>query len=274
VRPIGLYDFHAMFESARSFAVIGNAGTVLDHENGARIDACDVVVRFNCAYTAGIEAKVGSRTDILCANIGKSLAECPSPARTLRPRCVVSFATKSPRDGDCDPVPFAAWTGDLPVLLTWAPDLIGVAQGTRTRQLTQGTYMLYTLLRLFRVERLLVTGFTMYRPIVGRPQKHVGRSFRTVGLAHDLGQEARILAALLGSFKGELQATPEVQELLGQAGGVARPESRKVRLIDRLQGWLAWRLIDAGIGLRRSLERRTSFDVESFKHSRRKAPAL
>ena len=42
-----------------------------------------------------------------------------------------------------DPAPFAAWTGDLPVLLTWAPDLIGVAQGTRTRQLTQGTYMLY-----------------------------------------------------------------------------------------------------------------------------------
>ena len=78
-----------------------NADTILDHASGERIDGCDIVVRFNRAHVDGIEAKVGRRTDILVANRNYNLKKAPSPAATLRPRCVVwilSFAVP-PRYG-------------------------------------------------------------------------------------------------------------------------------------------------------------------------------
>lgn len=174
MQRLGLYDFYSMFEHARSFALVGNAGTILAYDNGAEIDSHDVVIRFNCAFTDGIEAKIGARTDVICANIGRNLDTCPSPATTCRPRCIVNFADRSPRDGNCEPDRFVEWCADTPTLITWAPDLIGIPQGRRTRQLTQGTYMLFTILRLFRVERLFVTGFTMYQPVPGRPPKYLG----------------------------------------------------------------------------------------------------
>ncbi len=53
----------------KTVAVVGNASTVLQWENGRRIDGCDVVVRFN-KYHTGVDfyRHVGKRTDIVaCA---------------------------------------------------------------------------------------------------------------------------------------------------------------------------------------------------------------
>lgn len=278
MKPIGLYDFYDMFAAARSFAVVGNAGTILSYDNGVLIDSYDVVVRFNCAYTAGVEKQVGARTDIVCANIGKNLAECPSPATTLQPRCLVHFATKTPRDGNCEPDTFADWAGDLPTLITWAPDLIGVTQGARTRQLTQGTYALYTLLRLFKVERLFVTGFTMYQPTTGTPLKYFGPSVAKVGIHHDLDEEARIVATILGAFDGDLQVTPEVQALLVRHSGNVRLRcgflgqpgaANQTTLLERLRGRIAWQLISWGFAMRRSLEERSAVDFRAYLRGKR-----
>jgi hypothetical protein len=281
MQRIGLYDFYRMFADARSFAVVGNAGTILDYDNGALIDSHDVVVRFNCAYVEGVTAKVGGRTDILCANIGRSLEICPSPSVTLRPRCVVNFADRSPRDGDCEPEKFEEWVGELPALVTWAPDLIGVAQGTRTRQLTQGTYLLFTLLRLFRVERLFITGFTMYRPVAGRPMQYIHARDARAGMSHDLDEEARILTGMLSSFEGELRVTTEVEAFLRQADSVNAPRSGflgrqktgETTWLERLRGRIAWKLISKGFAMRRSLEARSGVDfalIERDEHRRRK----
>lgn len=278
MKPISLYDFYDMFAAARSFAVVGNAGTILSYDNGALIDSHDVVVRFNCAYTAGVEKQIGSRTDILCANIGKSLAECPSPATTLQPRCVVHFATKTPRDGNCESDTFAEWVGDLPALITWAPDLIGIAQGARTRQLTQGTYALYTLLRLFKVERLFVTGFTMYQPTKGTALKYFGTAVAKVGIQHDLDKEARIVATILGVFDGDLQVTPEVQALFSQYAGNIRLRrgflgqsgaANRATLLERLRGRIAWQLIRWGFAMRRSLEERSTLDFRAYQQGKK-----
>ena len=81
---------------ARSMALVGNADTILEHASGARIDGCDVVVRFNRAHVDGIEDKVGRRTDILVANRNYNLSKAPSPAETLQPRCVVCFLEPQP----------------------------------------------------------------------------------------------------------------------------------------------------------------------------------
>lgn len=278
MQRINLYDFYDLFAQAHSFAVIGNAGTVLSYDNGALIDSYDVVVRFNCAYTAGIEAQVGTRTDILCANIGKSLAECPSPATTLQPRCVVHFATKTPRDGDCKPDTFAAWVGDLPTLITWAPDLIGIAQGMRTRQLTQGTYALYTILRLFRVERLFVTGFNMYQPVAGARTKYFGPVVKQVGIQHALDQEAAIFASLLSGFDGDLQLTDEVAALLNQHASSASMRRRclvppashgRPTVLERWRGHIAWQLLRWGFAMRRSLEQSSAVDFRAYQQGKR-----
>src|SRR6187431_2448714 len=117
---IGLRAFHEMFGQARSMALVGNADTILDHASGDRIDGCDLVVRFNRAHVTGIEDKVGRRTDILVANRN----------------------------------------GNLPTLTVFAPDLLAAAQVERARPVTMGTNALYTLVNMFRLERLFLTGFT------------------------------------------------------------------------------------------------------------------
>src|SRR4051812_19397471 len=130
-----------MFAPARSMALVGNADTILEHASGERIDGCDVVVRFNRAHVAGIEDKVGRRTDILVANRNYNLSKAPSPAETLQPRCVVCFLEPQP---GIDYGTFAEWTGDLPTLTVFAPDLLAAAQVERTRPVTMGTDALYT----------------------------------------------------------------------------------------------------------------------------------
>lgn len=273
-----LYDLYDMFADARSFAVIGNAGTILTYENGAKIDAYDVVVRFNCAYTAGAEEKVGTRTDILCANAFRTLDHCASPSETLRPRCVVNFANKSPRDGEFDRRRFAEWAGAVPTLFTWAPDLIGVPQGLRTRPLTQGTYLLFTLLRLFRVERLFVTGFTFYRPVAGTRLKYFEGGIGDMGISHELDEEAVIFAHILNSFDGELEVTPEVAEVLGRQdkttvkrGLLAGPKAAAdLNTVEWLKGWLSWKLIRSGVALRRSVEQHKTIDFDRYKRRKRK----
>ena len=87
------FQFRDMFAGARSFAIVGNAPTILDYENGDLIDSYDVVVRFNRATTEGLEAKIGGRTDVLVVNVSNSRAMAPSPSETVKPRCLVCYLT-------------------------------------------------------------------------------------------------------------------------------------------------------------------------------------
>lgn len=121
------FDLRQMFASVRSLAVVGNAATILDYENGALIDNYDMVVRFNRAQVTGVEHKIGRRTDLLVANETNSLALAPSPADTLAPRCVLSFVLRGP---DFDITPFRTWVGDhTPCLCLVPPDISASAAG-------------------------------------------------------------------------------------------------------------------------------------------------
>jgi hypothetical protein len=250
------------FRDARSLAVIGNAPTVKEHHNGALIDDYDVVVRFNRIQTAGLEEAIGTRTDILCVNAANSLQKAPSPAGTTRPKYLVCFM--SPQGcGKADFTAFCEWVGELPILLTFGPDLIGLTPTARSRPLTSGTYILFTLLQLLTIERLFVTGFTMFGAVSGGAGKVYEDKHGAAGAFHDIDQESRILAELLSQFRGELTVTPEVRELLERDGsqvtanGVRSMAVQKERIGKRVARRLSWRLMEAALALRRIAEART-----------------
>jgi Glycosyltransferase family 29 (sialyltransferase) len=255
VPAIGLHEFHGMFAGARSMAFVGNAETILEHASGERIDACDVVVRFNRAHVAGIEGKVGRRTDILVANRNYNLRKAPSPAGTLRPRCVVCFLEPLP---DADYAAFEEWTGGLPTFTTFAPDLLRAAPVERTRPVTMGTNALYAFLNLFRLERLFLTGFTFYGAAGSGQGVYWQDERKSRGTFHDLEPEARIFASILRHFPGEVDATPEVEELLRRFGGGGRaaPGRQPRARLDDLFARAGWQLIRWGMRLRRRAESR------------------
>lgn len=251
---IGLRTFHEMFADARSMALVGNADTILDHASGERIDGCDIVVRFNRAHVDGIEAKVGRRTDILVANRNYNLKKAPSPAATLRPRCVVCFLEPQ---AEIDYQAFADWAGDLPTLTLLAPDLLAAAQVARTRPVTMGTNALYSFVNLFRLQRLFLTGFTFYGAAGSGQGVYWQDERKSRGLFHDLEPEAQIFASIVDRFGGEVEATPEVRELLRRYGNANGTGAAVVKArVESLYASLGWQLIRWGTRLRRRAENR------------------
>jgi hypothetical protein len=273
LRRFDQFDFRDMFADVRSVAIVGNAATILEYENGALIDGHDMVVRFNRAQTAGIESKIGRRTDLLVANEKNCLDIAPSPADTLRPRCVLSFTIREP---GFDIAPFRAWVGDdLPTLCSPPPDIIGFEQADRTRLLTQGSYTLYFLLNSLRIERLFLTGFTMFGAGPGGSQKYYEpkKHKLALGTYHDLDQEPRLFCDMLASFKGELQVTEEVSGLLKQLNyghlvegqRVQKGQLPKLTWSERLRARLAHQLLRWGTRMRRSVERSNRAVFENIK---------
>jgi hypothetical protein len=263
LRRFDQFDFRDMFAGVRSVAIVGNAATILEFDNGELIDSHDMVVRFNRAQTTGLEDKIGRRTDLLVANELNSLEIAPAPAETLKPRCVLSFVLREP---GFDIAPFRAWVGDdIPTLCSLPPDIIGLDQVGRTRLLTQGSYTLYFLLNSLRIEQLFVTGFTMFGAGPGGSQKYYEptKHKRSLGTYHDLDQEPRLFCEMLASFKAALQVTEEVSGLLVRLGygdlikGPRVQDGRlpSLTLSERFRARLAHQLLRWGTRMRRSVEK-------------------
>jgi hypothetical protein len=269
-RRFDQFDLRALFASARSAAVVGNAATILEYHNGPLIDGHDLVVRFNRAQTKGLEDRIGSRTDLLVANELNALDIAPSPAETLRPRAVLSFVLAGPT---FDVGPLRAWVGDdIPLLCAFPPDVIGFEQAGRTRLLTHGTYALYVLLGLLQLERLFVTGFNMFGAGKGGGHKYYGPAKSVQGTYHDLDLEARLFCEILASFQGELRVTEEVASLLERHGHgrLARGERPPggglptLTLADRARARLAWWFLRWGTKLRRAVEKTAKAEFDDI----------
>jgi hypothetical protein len=254
------FIFSSMFGDARSFAIVGNAPTILEYEHGSKIDSYDVVVRFNRATTQGVEKQIGSRTDLLVVNASNTLAMAPSPAESVKPRCLVSFV--SPQGvPKIDRGAFSDWTRDLPILIGFGPDLIGLKPVAHSRPLTSGTYILFTLLRMLTIERLYISGFTMFGAAGGASGKYYHDPRVGVGAYHDTDAEAEIFRELVLSSGVDLELTDETSQLVygtansdGQrssSGGRSSAAMRK-----RIAGGVGWRLINMGTRLRRFSEMR------------------
>jgi len=258
---LDIYQFRDMFANARSVAFVGNASSVLTWDNGKLIDSYDLVVRFNRAYTQGHEEKIGSRTDILVANQANSLEKSPAPAKVLQPQCILTYI-KPKRDKDL--APLKAWAGDIPLVITLGPDIPSSCSGNRHRTLTMGTYTLYTFLRLFHLEKILLTGFTMFGMAPGGGEKYYEKELNLgVGASHELDQESLIFSELARQFRGELFMTPEVEALVYNGTGKPRAgqvaSSQKKRFIH----YLSAKVLTLGFLLRRYAEQDSWLEHDS-----------
>lgn len=251
------FQFREMFAAARSFAIVGNAPTILDYQNGPKIDSADVVVRFNRATTAGKEDAIGSRTDILVVNANNSLEMAPSPNDTVKPRCLVCYVAPQGVP-NATPEAFTEWVGDLPILLSFGPDLIDLPAAHHTRPMTSGTYFLLTLLRMFDAQKLFITGFTMFGVKGGSSAKYYRDDRGGVGTFHDLDVESQVFAKLLTESDLELEMTPEVQQLAYPTGKPAAQLRSKTEssLKKKFAAGISWRMQSVATRLRRYAEAR------------------
>lgn len=253
---IELFEFRDMFSNAKSAAFIGNSSSILNWENGNMIDSYDLVIRFNRAYTKGVEQKIGSKTNILISNNRNCLDLAPPPLETLKPECVVTFV--KPKK-NLDIKPLKEWVGNIPHLITLGPDIININVKTRTRSLTMGTYALYTFLRLFEFEKIFVSGFTMFGVTTGGGEKYYekNQSFK-VGQFHDLDNEAIIFSNILQQYKGELKMTEEVERLVNQCLNTkSLIKKPKLNLFIKVFHFLSIQFIRAGFMFRRLVEKST-----------------
>ncbi|QDV82905.1 glycosyltransferase family 29 protein [Planctomycetes bacterium TBK1r] len=256
MQEISPFEFRKRFAISKSIAIVGNAPTIMDHENGAKIDSFDLVVRFNRATTLGLETKIGSRTDILVVNANNSLDRAPSPAETVKPKCVVLFISPRGVPG-ANLEAFSQWVGDLPILIAFGPDLFGVPGGDRQRPLTSGTYVLHMLMGMLQPKRLFVTGFTMFGAVGGPAKKYYDDPRGSVGHFHDIDVEQKIFSELLSRFSGDLVLTSDVQDL---CEGVKTKTTTGVggKVVTRIADGLSWRMIRFGLQLRRIAEGKAS----------------
>jgi hypothetical protein len=173
-------------------------------------------------------------------------------------------------------MPWRRWVGDvIPTLCSLPPDIIGFEQTGRTRLLTHGSYALYLLLNSISIERLFLTGFTMFGAGPGGSQKYYEptKHFMGMGTYHDLDQEPRLFCDMLATFKGELRVTEEVAGLLTRLGHgdlVEGPSKRGSRLpsltfSEQVRARLADRLLRWGTRMRRSVEKSNRAAFENIR---------
>ncbi|MBA3030256.1 MAG: hypothetical protein FP816_15795 [Desulfobacteraceae bacterium] len=247
MEKIDIFDFRDMFSHVRSAAFVGNSSSITSWNNGRTIDSHDMVVRFNRAYTKGFEENIGSKTDVLFSNDINCIERSPLPSEALQPKCIVVFVQPK---RDLDLGKLKEWIGDIPYVISLAPDIFGITSGIRTRWFTTGTYALYTILRLFPLEKLFLTGFTMFGEVPGGNLDYFDNNKR-VGIFHDLDQEAIAFADIVHQFSGELQMTPEVESLVHKS---TLPPNKNNSLRNRFYQALSLKLLKNGFKYRRKAE--------------------
>ena len=248
MRKMDIFDFRDMFSHVRSAAFVGNSSSITSWNNGQTIDSHDMVVRFNRAYINGLEEKIGRKTDVLISNDVNSIERSPPPSETLQPKCVLVFV-KPKRELDLGKL--KEWIGDIPYVISLEPDIFGATTGHRTRGFTTGTSALYTLLRLFPLEKVFLTGFTMFGAVQGGNLEYFG-CHKDAGSYHDLDQEAGVFADMVKQYSGELHMTPEVENLVYK-------NTLTQNKYDSLRSWyynaLSRRFLSIGLSYRRRAEK-------------------
>ena len=224
---ISVLGFQKMFLGAKSMAIVGSAPSVLQWENGSYIDSHDVVVRFNRATVDGIEKHVGTRTDVIVANDSNNLTKARSPEFTSAPKCVVAFVKTNSigsRAQD-ERQQFLDWVGNTPLFFCPGPEMLCCEIPSRKRGFSMGTYALNALPYFLNIQRLFVTGFTMFGESTGGAGHHTKVSSRSSVTWHNAELERYVAANALAHHDCELLATDEVAEFMEREGFTAKVKS-------------------------------------------------
>lgn len=249
-------------------AIVGSSSSVNQWENGDYIDSHDIVVRFNRTTVDGIEKNVGSRTDIIVANDANRLSKAPSPEFASKPKCVVTFVnthgagnrTKEQLGG------FLEWVANTPLLWCPGPEILCCDVPMRKRGFSMGTYALHALPYFLNIEKIFVTGFTMFGESEGGADHHSKKSNRATVTWHDADLERYIAANVLAHHSCELMATDEVGAFMeregfkanllnGKPGEKRRRPNTSLTAMWYVMGRIAKILVTAGYHLRRLSEK-------------------
>ncbi len=210
------FDFVKRYPEGRSVAIVGNAPSLEGYHLGPHIDSFDVIVRFNEFVLDGFEENIGSRTDIAVTNPYAETRQNPHFDRDVDLVLVISSLTRRGEEAV-----FRKWVGDKDVLFTYAPSLVGVADGSHSAALTTSTYALQLLWRILRPNRMLVTGFTMFSQ---GQRSHYWKEGTSSGLkAHDMDEESRIFCQILNAVRCEIQMTPDIAAIFSSTGIQPQP---------------------------------------------------
>ncbi|MEA3445676.1 MAG: glycosyltransferase family 29 protein [Bacteroidota bacterium] len=252
-----IFKFRDKYKGVKSIAFVGNSSSVLSYENGKLIDSYDMVIRYNRAYTKGIEKNIGSKTTVLISNDINGLKKSPSPSEVLQPEFVLAFSKPKSESMLSE---LRQWIGDTPYLISLEPDLYNLGISKRTRSLSMGTYSLYTFLRLFDVEKIFLTGFTMFGIAPGGGEKYFERwKNKGVGKFHDIDEEAVIFNQIIKQFMGKIEMSPEVEKLVGLYNKKVKSDLKNPIYI-KLLLFLSKKLLHYGFVLRRKIERSNTFN--------------
>ena len=217
---LSILEFQRMFAGAKSMAIVGSASSVHQWENGDFIDSHEIVVRFNRTTVEGLENVVGSRTDIIVANDANRLSKAPSPEFASKPKCVLTFINTQGIGNRSEEQleGYLEWVASTPLLWCVGPEILCCDVPMRKRGFSMGTYALHALPFLLNIEKLFVTGFTMFGESEGGADHHTKKSNRANVTWHDADLERYIAANVLGHHSCELTVTDEVAEFMEREG--------------------------------------------------------
>lgn len=265
---LSIIEFQRMFAGAKSMAIIGSSSSVHQWENGDFIDSHDIVVRFNRTTVNGMEKLVGTRTDIIVANDANRLSKAPSPEFASKPQCVVTFINTQGvgKRSEEQLNGFLEWVARTPLLWCAGPEILCCDVPMRRRGFSMGTYALHALPFFLSIEKLFVTGFTMFGESEGGSDHHTKKSNRATVTWHDADLERYIAANVLGHHTCELIVTDEVAEFMeregfkanrlgGKTGEKRRKPNHGATAIWYSMGRLAKLLITTGYHIRRVAEK-------------------
>lgn len=212
ITPFDLVDH---FPAGARLAIIGNAPTLSGRGLGPRIDAHDMIVRFNDCRVRGFEADVGGRTDILVCNPyaetrpGRVVADEPLPQ-------IILVLTPQTRRGDRET--FSRWAGDTKVLFSYTPDIRIDTAPRQAISLTTGTYAVSLLHNLMQPASMFLSGFSMFAP---GSDFHYWSTVRPSGLkSHVPASEALVFADLLNSLRCRVEITSEIQDIFSRCSKI------------------------------------------------------
>lgn len=212
-------EFLSRFPEGCSVVFVGNAPSLSGAALGSWIDSHDVVVRFNECPTKGYTHDVGTRTDILVSN---PYPENREPFSCSKRGMVVLIAPQTRRQ----PSPqLESWLGDIPVLFTYTPDLVGINEEcAHTAGLTTGTYGIHLLSKLLAPSEVSITGFTMF---LADKSHHYWSPKTPKGVrAHDFTTEASVFISICNGIQSKKTFTSDIFWVAEQCGRSLSPNTK------------------------------------------------
>lgn len=227
MRVLTPFEFVELYPEGRRMVLVGNAPSLRGQKLGDWIDSHDIVVRFNACPVKGYQDDVGSRTSILVTNPYPEGREKPA-GLSVEPQTLLVITPQTRRGSRAE---FENWAGDVNVLFTYTPDLVGVENADHKAGLTTGTYALQLLPRICKPAHVSVTGFTMF---LGNSSYHYWSPLSPQGLrAHDLEWEAKIFIHLCNRVHCPLEITEDIAWMAQKTETVLRKKEISIRPLSK-----------------------------------------